>query len=179
MTTTGRDYIIHVANEMFPKRNLTSNDVESSWTGLRPLIHEEGKSSSEISRKDEIFHSDSGQISTGGKLTGYRKMAESIVDEVAKQLESTSNKFLPASHTKNMPVSSGDVGGSEQYSQYIDTKVAEGVRAGLEKKDVEFLVRRYGSNVDRLYSFIPQYRDELKKHSLTLPFIISHHTNLW
>jgi glycerol-3-phosphate dehydrogenase len=53
---------------------------------IEPLIHEEGKSASELSRKDEIFESDSGLISiAGGKLTGYRKMAERVVGLVIKR----------------------------------------------------------------------------------------------
>lgn len=71
------DYTITAINEMFPTLNITSSDIQSSWAGLRPLIHEDGKSPSELSRKDEIMVSDSGLISiAGGKLTGYRLMAE-------------------------------------------------------------------------------------------------------
>lgn len=54
MTTEDRDYVIKSINYMFPELNITANDIESSWAGLRPLIHEEGKDPSEISRKDEI-----------------------------------------------------------------------------------------------------------------------------
>ena len=48
-------YLISAVNNMFPDIELTLNDIESSWAGLRPLIHEEGKSASELSRKDEIL----------------------------------------------------------------------------------------------------------------------------
>lgn len=76
-------YLLNATNETFPAILLTLADVESSWAGLRPLIHEEGKSASELSRKDEIFESETGLISiAGGKLTGYRKMAERVVDKV-------------------------------------------------------------------------------------------------
>ena len=73
--TTQEDaaYIINATNRTFPNLELTINDIESSWAGLRPLIHEDGKSASELSRKDEIFVSETGLISiAGGKLTGYR-----------------------------------------------------------------------------------------------------------
>ncbi|HNP79198.1 MAG TPA: glycerol-3-phosphate dehydrogenase/oxidase, partial [Cyclobacteriaceae bacterium] len=79
-------YIVDAVNETFPTVHLTLADVESCWAGLRPLIHEEGKSASELSRKDEIFESESGLISiAGGKLTGYRKMAERVVDLLARK----------------------------------------------------------------------------------------------
>lgn len=76
-------YLLDAVNKTFQGAALTVDDIESSWAGLRPLIHEEGKSASELSRKDEIFESDSRLISiAGGKLTGYRKMAERVVDLV-------------------------------------------------------------------------------------------------
>ncbi|MFP3326101.1 glycerol-3-phosphate dehydrogenase, partial [Planococcus sp. SIMBA_160] len=78
-----RDYVIQAIQYMFPDLNITEKDVESNWAGLRPLIHEEGKDPSEISRKDEVWTSSSGLITiAGGKLTGYRKMAEHIVNLV-------------------------------------------------------------------------------------------------
>src|SRR5258708_30793120 len=80
------EYLISAVNQTFTNADLSLDDIESSWAGLRPLIHEDGKSASELSRKDEIFESPSGLISiAGGKLTGYRKMAERVVDLVVKR----------------------------------------------------------------------------------------------
>lgn len=85
-TQADATYLIDAVNDSFPAVKLSLDDVESSWAGLRPLIHEEGKSASELSRKDEIFVSPSGLISiAGGKLTGYRKMAERVVDMVTER----------------------------------------------------------------------------------------------
>ena len=52
-------YLISAVNNMFPNITISLNDITSSWAGLRPLIHEDGASASELSRKDEIFVSDS------------------------------------------------------------------------------------------------------------------------
>lgn len=81
------NYLLVAVNDMFPNANVLLEDVESSWAGLRPLIHEEGKSPSELSRKDEIFLSPKGMITiAGGKLTGYRMMAKKVLDIVGKRL---------------------------------------------------------------------------------------------
>jgi len=81
------DYILNAVNGFFKDSALTLADVESSWVGLRPLIHQKGKPPTELSRKDEIFVSESGMISiAGGKLTGFRKMAERVVDQVLEEL---------------------------------------------------------------------------------------------
>jgi glycerol-3-phosphate dehydrogenase len=102
--TTEEDvaYVLKATNHMFPAANLSPDDVISTWAGLRPLIHEDGKSPSELSRKDEIFVSASGLLSmAGGKLTGFRKMAERVVDMVAADLsKSLHKKFAPCSHTQ-------------------------------------------------------------------------------
>lgn len=119
MTEEDRDYVLSAIHFMFPDVALGPEDIESSWAGLRPLIHEDGKDPSEISRKDEIFVSDSGLISiAGGKLTGYRKMAESVVDRVATNLNNMTGATYPPSATKHLPISGGDVGGAAGFIVY-------------------------------------------------------------
>lgn len=152
MSEADRSYILNAANYMFPSLKLTEADVESSWAGLRPLVYEEGKSPSEISRKDEIFESPSGLITiAGGKLTGYRKMAEQIVDLVAKRLQTTESGLIGPCITKTLPISGGDVGGSAGFPAFVEKLTGEGTAAGLPKEAAERLVRRYGSNAGRLF----------------------------
>ncbi|MEL6988255.1 MAG: glycerol-3-phosphate dehydrogenase/oxidase [Bacteroidota bacterium] len=80
-------YLLNAVNTMF-NIQLNIKDIKSTWSGLRPLIRQKGKGPTELSRKDEIFISDSGLISiAGGKLTGFRKMAKRVVDMVAEKLE--------------------------------------------------------------------------------------------
>lgn len=163
MTKADRDYIIDAVNYMFPEVKLTVNDVESSWSGLRPLIHEEGKSASEISRKDEIFFSQSGFISiAGGKLTGYRKMAEKIVNIVAKDLGI--NK--PCT-TDKIPLSGGDFGGAENFASFVEEKVKVGVALGLSKNEAEKLIHLYGTNVNEVFHIIRTRGTEGEKYGLS------------
>ena len=103
LTVSEKDvqYLLDGANNIFPHSSLKVEDVESTWVGLRPLIEEEGKSASEVSRKDEIFESESGLLSiAGGKLTGYRKMAERIINKIAKKEEKKDNKLKPCATDK-------------------------------------------------------------------------------
>jgi glycerol-3-phosphate dehydrogenase len=160
MTIEDRDYLLKAINYMFPTVNITVEDIESSWAGLRPLIHEEGKSPSEISRKDEIWTSDSGVITiAGGKLTGYRKMAETIVDLVAKLLEEEENATFSPCKTKNLPISGGDFGGSAHFESFVAKKVEQGEKLGFSRKQSEKLVRLYGTNVDRVFELADQIKD--------------------
>ncbi|SHF85232.1 glycerol-3-phosphate dehydrogenase/oxidase [Ornithinibacillus halophilus] len=167
MTEEDRDYIINAINYMFPSLGITSKDVESSWAGLRPLVAEEGKGPSEISRKDEIFVSESGLISmAGGKLTGYRKMAEQAVDTVVKQLKEEEGILYTNSETEHMPISGGDVGGSKGFAQFKDKKVKEAQAIGLSEDDAYRLVQRYGGNVDKVFGLYQEKSDEANQEGI-------------
>lgn len=151
-------YILAAANKMFNlPQKLTPMDVESGWSGVRPLIQEEGKSPSEISRKDEIFESKSGLLSiAGGKLTGYRKMAEKIVNKVSKELAEETDYTYQNQHTVNMPLSGGDVGGDKGWKDYFHETVKKGMSGyELSRDDAEKIVQRYGSNASIVYNLIP------------------------
>jgi len=88
VTSDDAEYLLDAANRTFTGPALQQTDVVAAWAGLRPLLHEEGKRPSEISRKDEIMTDQaSGMVSiAGGKLTTYRKMAERVVDLVCARL---------------------------------------------------------------------------------------------
>src|SRR5699024_9495459 len=116
VTQEDRKYLLRVTNEMFPTLKLTEGDIESCWAGLRPLIAETGKDPGEISRKDEVFVSDSGLYSiAGGKLTGYRKMAEEVMDRIVTELNDSERTQYGSSKTISLPISGGDVGGSAGF----------------------------------------------------------------
>lgn len=162
-----RDYVIDAVNGMFPDVQIRAQDVESGWAGVRPLIHEEGKGPSEISRKDEVWVSDSGLITiAGGKLTGYRKMAEMVVDLVARQLQQEYGDSTGPCVTKKMPISGGHVGGSAGYVSYTERKIKDGVALGLDRRVAERLARTYGSNVDALYERMPEPRTKAELHGM-------------
>lgn len=159
ITATDVTYILAAANQMFDlPEYLTPDDIETGWSGVRPLIQEEGKKPSEISRKDEIFQSDSGLLSiAGGKLTGYRKMAEKIVDRVAQQLTVESNYDFQPAQTRDLTLGGGDVGGGENWMDFFDKEVHEGItNYDLDREDAEKLVQRYGSNVESIYKLLPE-----------------------
>jgi glycerol-3-phosphate dehydrogenase len=79
--------VVESAARSFPGAAISTADVISSYAGLRPLVGGIDKSTKELSRKEEIFESETGLISIiGGKLTTYRCMAERVVDVVEQKL---------------------------------------------------------------------------------------------
>ncbi|MFD2922616.1 glycerol-3-phosphate dehydrogenase/oxidase [Halobacillus naozhouensis] len=158
LTTDDRNYILDAIHYMFPTVEVTEEDVESSWVGVRPLLHEEGKDPSEISRKDEIFVSDSGLISmAGGKLTGYRKMAQSAVDLVRDQLMEEYGIRYSDSESAHLPISGGEVNGSKGFKQFREKRIQIGESIGLSNEIASKLVNLYGANVDTVFQL---YKDK-------------------
>lgn len=162
------NYVIKAINYMFPDVHITEKDIESSWAGVRPLIYEEGKDPSEISRKDEVWFSESGLITmAGGKLTGYRKMAEKLLDDVSKSLaKETGKKYKPV-QTKHLPISGGDIGGSEHLEAFLSKKAKEGNnRFGWTLEEGREIAKRFGSNIDQLFTYAQEHKDQ---NETTLP----------
>jgi glycerol-3-phosphate dehydrogenase len=159
-------YLIKAVNGTFTSSALTLGDIESSWAGLRPLIHEEGKSASELSRKDEIFESPSGLISiAGGKLTGYRKMAERVVDLVVKNYfdEDKLQSCLTGSIHITEPFLK-NVDEVKKYKQTIEGKLKPDGLDGY----TDYLVCTYGQQVDEILSRYAKKIGEDHKFNLAL-----------
>jgi glycerol-3-phosphate dehydrogenase len=142
-------YLLNGANQMFPEIDLQLEDVVSTWAGLRPLIHEDGKSASELSRKDEIFVSPTNLISiAGGKLTGYRKMAERIVDLVDKQYRKQFGGDKRKSRTAKIPLANGGLSNSKDVKTYRKQLYERLQNTDLKKREIKYLVSNYGRQTD-------------------------------
>jgi len=158
ITAQDKKYLLKCVNDYFPDNKLSLDDIESGWAGLRPLINKPGKGASEISRKDEMFISDSGLIIiAGGKLTGYRKMAQRIVDVVAEKIKINEKRNIPECTTHQIQISGGKI---NEVSEFEKSKIAEGITLGLSSTEAEALANRYGSNVVELYSIIEKLQEE-------------------
>ena len=147
--TTQKDakYLLAAVNLMFPSVSLSLHDIESSWAGLRPLIHEEGKSASELSRKDEIFESPTGLISiAGGKLTGYRKMAERVVNLVIKK-QFGEREFAPCK-TEQIKLAGDLLTNVKQVRKFTQTVIEKLQTFGLSPLTGRYLVENYGQHAE-------------------------------
>lgn len=143
-------YLLDGVNGIFPSVHLTVTDVESSWAGVRPLIYEEGKSAGEMSRKDEIFESDSGLLSiAGGKLTGYRKMAERVVDRLGKLLRED-GATLKKTTTRDITLSGGPF---DDYAEVLayEKEITQRLEAiSLAPDRAGYLVANYGKQTPEI-----------------------------
>ena len=169
ITTDDKNYLLKCVNDYFPECQLVLTDIESGWAGLRPLINKPGKGPSEISRKDELFISDSGLIIiAGGKLTGYRKMAQRVVDVVAQNFSRAEKRNISNCTTNEIQLSGGKINKELAFSEFVKSKIQNGLTLGLSVKEAEKLTNRYGSNIDEIYTII----EKLNEEKSTLPALL-------
>jgi len=161
-------YLISAVNNMFPSIELELDDIISSWAGLRPLIHEEGKSASELSRKDEIFTSDTGLVSiAGGKLTGYRKMAERVVNRVSTKMEEDYGIEFAGCTTDTIPLCGSDFKKFKHVKKYIEEVLyfdIDSIRTYMKPILADFK-KAYDYDDAQLLSFKETLEEELDSHS--------------
>ncbi|SES91980.1 glycerol-3-phosphate dehydrogenase/glycerol kinase [Oceanobacillus limi] len=147
-------YLLGCLKDMFPAIDLGVHDVISSWAGIRPLIGEEGKSPSELSRHDEIFESDTGLVTiAGGKLTGYRKMAERVLEHIDKKEE----RSIPPTKTTTLRLSGSQFESAEEIDAYIDRLQGYYQELQLTDQQIADYVYRYGSNTESLLQLMSDF----------------------
>lgn len=104
------NYLLDVVNDHFIAK-LSSQDVVSSFSGVRPLIDDASDDASEITR-DYLIDLDAPNNQAplvsifGGKITTYRKLSEAAVDRLASFVPDikprwTANSCLPGGDFSN------------------------------------------------------------------------------
>lgn len=137
------DYLRDAANRIFSVPILSDEDIIGMWAGLRPLLDEEGKNPSEISRKHEFLTGSGGMISiAGGKLTSYRSMAERTVDRCQSAIGMT-----PVRAATDMECLPG--GDLEEPFDDFKRKLADVIDAPTE---ADRLAQLYGSEALTLFA---------------------------
>jgi glycerol-3-phosphate dehydrogenase len=141
-------YLLEAANTTFAVDRLDLDDVVGAWAGLRPLLHQEGKKPTEISRKDEIMVGPTGLISiAGGKLTTYRKMAERVIDMVVQRLSGSGERLREKKGDSDRALLSGGETGDD-VTGFTARLTARWPQVPADV--VERLVSVYGSNGERM-----------------------------
>ena len=146
------EYLLAPTTKTFKIDPLGPQDVVGAWSGLRPLIAQQGKEAKEISRRDEIWVSDSKLVTiAGGKLTGYRRMAEDVIDRAVEVADGLSNSPGAKSQTEEEPLPGGDFAGD------LST-LATGLiqQHGVSEACADRLVRLFGCEASDVASLGPE-----------------------
>jgi glycerol-3-phosphate dehydrogenase len=128
-------YLLEAVNRTFAGAPIGERDLVGAWAGLRPLLAQEGKAPSEISRRDEVLVDEATNLVSiaGGKLTAYRTMAERVVDLVCERL---GRRGLPC-RTAELPLPSAH--GPLPTARDLETALP-----GLGALEAGRLLRLYG-----------------------------------
>ncbi|HVG18868.1 MAG TPA: glycerol-3-phosphate dehydrogenase [Blastocatellia bacterium] len=163
--------VVESAARYFPGAAISTDDVISSYAGLRPLVCGIDKSTKELSRKEEIFESEPGLISIiGGKLTTYRRMGERVVDLVAQRLgrgKSTGRARAGTGAGERVPLAGG-----LSLSQNMNEEAARAAdEFGVAVATARHLIETYGGNYKKLLEITRESEDLKQALARDLPHI--------
>ncbi len=79
-------YMIEAVSFLFPSLGLNENDIISSFSGLRPVIHTGASSPSKESRAHALWEENGLITITGGKYTTFRIMSRETIGKVLDRL---------------------------------------------------------------------------------------------
>ena len=86
------DYLLKNLADFFPTSKVSRKDILSSFSGIRPLVAEEGSNSHKVSRHHKIFRPYHNLfVIAGGKYTTFRIMGQEITSEIVHRAGATYN----------------------------------------------------------------------------------------
>ncbi|MDP9266345.1 MAG: glycerol-3-phosphate dehydrogenase [Chloroflexota bacterium] len=135
-------YLLGEARRAFPSAPF--DQVHYTWAGVRALVRTEGVKEGEVSRKHEIHDHERrdgipGLLSVvGGKITGYRAIAEEVVDAAGRMLG-----HRVACGTARTALPGGEL---DDVARFGREEVRPRARElGVDARASDHLVRTYGA----------------------------------
>lgn len=146
-------YLIDLVNDLFPQAQLTLDDVDMHYSGVRPLPYQAGGKTGAIPRGHWIERNDRGAVPVltliGGKLTTCRALAEQVVAQLAGPPNSGRPVLLrrPAVNSRERVFPGGeDYPGDEQSLDRERRRLAD--KFGLKSAQIQTLWPLYGTRVE-------------------------------
>jgi glycerol-3-phosphate dehydrogenase len=134
-------YLMGETQRVFPSSGMREEDICYTYSGVRPLSFEEGKSASAVSRAHQVVaEGDAGTFLsiTGTKLTCFRSLAEEAVDRVGRLLQ----RPAPC-RTHRLALDGSDGEETIEVRLWVDAEdLAK--RSGLEPEQIQNLLHTYG-----------------------------------
>ena len=154
VTAADVEYMLETLDFHFPKSRFSAADVYATWSGLRPLIYEEGKSASEVSREHAIPEIEPGFFSVeGGKLTTYRVVAAQAVDLVVPHMRrARASLDIEDCRTRHEPLPGSRGIHSEADLDDWTTRTRDYL--DIDAGRARHLTETYGSRVQNVLSYV-------------------------
>ncbi|QDU10587.1 glycerol-3-phosphate dehydrogenase/oxidase [Gimesia aquarii] len=153
------EYLVGMVNLVFPQVELTTNDINFHYSGVRPLPYQPKGKAASISRDHSIkeYEGPAGWIVTlvGGKLTSWRAFAEKVTDRILKKLGMS---YFSDSKTRIIP-GSKDYPKTESIRQAEQSRLCEKFQLSLES--IQYLWGLHGTYLEDILDSIPDFSTEL------------------
>lgn len=138
------NYLSNVIKEYF-NINLIERDFITTWSGIRPLISEEHKTTRTLSRDYAYQYANTPAPAVtiyGGKITTYRKLAIEVINTLVEIFPN-----LPNSETENtlLPGAATNTMGFIEYQRYALEHYH-----WLDKNILERYLNTYGTNTEMI-----------------------------
>jgi glycerol-3-phosphate dehydrogenase len=150
--------LLAMVQDCFPGAGIVVEDVLATWAGVRPLIAEEGKSTRDTSREDEVWQGPDGLVTiAGGKLTTYRRMAGRAIEAVVDQIGDSPGP----DRTTEVPLPGSPV---DDATRFVVERLERLAQAGAPSAALARLGFLYGTQLDVLLAFgkeDPRWLEEL------------------
>ena len=151
----------------FPSAQLEPADVVAAWAGIRPLVADGGGDPGSTSREHSIAWTAPGLLTvTGGKLTTYRSMAASVVDQVVRALGTA----LRAAPTHQAPLPGGDM---RAFDEEVRARERPDRTCPGAAPLAEHLVRMHGTDWRAVWSIAARNAALSAPLVPTLPYIVA------
>ena len=136
-------------------KKIRYKDILFTYGGLRPLVENQTEESYTSSRKYEITGEKKNGISglitvEGGKYTTSRMLAEKTINKAFKILKYPLKKSV----TKKMYLSVSEI---KNYQKFLNEKKIQ--YADYDASQIEFLVKSYGTEIDRIIEIAHRHKD--------------------
>ena len=141
------DYLLGILNTYF-RTKLTSGDVISAYSGVRPLFDDDSTKGASAVTRDYMFELDGGSgrapllSAFGGKLTTYRKLSEAALSMLAPTFPRMAGAW-----TAEAPLPGGDLHGRDFKSWFA---AFWGRHPWLPEALAMHYARCYGTEADRM-----------------------------
>jgi len=163
-TDEEQDYIINFVNHYF-KKDIARDDVVWTYSGVRPL-YDDGASSATAATRDYIIRLNTSAGAPvlnifGGKITTYRKLAESALEDIDETIGSNTKPWTTGVH---LPGGDVAVDGIDTLRGDLKTQLPF-----MDDFTIRRLIRQYGTQCQTIFGAIKS-QDQLGKdfgHGIT------------
>ncbi len=149
------DYLCSAANEYF-EHDISPEDVEWTYSGVRPLYDDKAKNASAVTRDyvlniDEFTQGAPFLSVYGGKITTSRKLAEHAMQKLSKYFPEADKDWTAHAHLPG-----GDIGGTD-FDDYFErlSRRYPWMPSGMLRR----LARAYGARIENIVNGAKSLKD--------------------